>query len=86
MTIWVSKTAFPLQISEGQKIFFRNPDKRVSKTMPFVQMSEGVKIFLRGGCAKAVSKFLISEGVQIEGVIPNKRKEVVIKTKNGRRS
>lgn len=72
LAFWVSKTAFPLQISEGQKIFFRNPDKRVSKTVPLVQMSEGIKIFLRGGCAKVVSKFLISEGVQIRGVIPNK--------------
>ena len=40
--IWVSKTLLPLQISEGQKIFFRNPDKWVSKTAPFVQMSEGI--------------------------------------------
>ena len=70
--IWVSKTLLPLQISEGQKIFFRNPVKWVSKTAPFVQISEGIKIFLRGGCAKAVLKFLISEGVQIGGVIPNK--------------
>lgn len=72
MMIWVSKTLLPLQISEGQKIFFRNPDKRVSKTVPLVQMSEGIKIFLRGGRAKVVSKILISEGVQIGGGIPNK--------------
>ena len=72
MAIWVSKTLLPLQISEGQKIFFRNPDKWVSQTAPFVQISDEIKIFLRGGCAKVVSKFLISEGVQIRGVIPNK--------------
>ena len=53
---------------KGKKYFFRNPDKWVSKTAPFVQISEGIKIFLRGGCAKVVLKFLISEGVQIRGV------------------
>ena len=37
------------------------------------------EIFLRVGCAKVVLKFLISEGVQIMGVIPNKWKEVVAK-------
>jgi len=56
---------------KGKKYFFRNPDKWVSKTVLLVQMSEGIKIFLRGGCAKVVLKFPISEGVQIRDVIPN---------------
>ena len=72
MAIWVSKTLLPLQISEEQKIFFINPDKWVSKTVSLVQMSEGITNSFQDGCAKVVSKFLISEGVQIKGVIPNK--------------